>query len=71
VALPGWFVRRSGEDGVPVLAAGQVQTYFSSQPKHPAMTPELIRQIVVQLDQKSRDVQPRSYPAAKSQVALG
>jgi hypothetical protein len=62
VALPGWFVRGVEGEGIPVLAAGQIQGYFSARPKQPLMSPELIRQIVVQLDQKSRDVQPRTVP---------
>ena len=63
VALPGWFVRRSTVDSVPVLAVGEIAGYFSSQPKQPEMTAPLVRQIVHQLDRKCRDVAPRSYPA--------
>jgi hypothetical protein len=62
VALPGWFVRGTGADGMPVLAAGQVEAYFASRPRNPSMTPQFIQQIVHQLDQKCRDVAPRSYP---------
>ena len=71
VALPGWFVRRAGAHAIPVLAAGEIQGYFSSRPKHPEMTAQLVRQIVHQLDQKCRDVAPRSYgrEAAASEVA--
>jgi hypothetical protein len=65
VALPGWFVRRTSEDGIPVLAAGQVQSYFTSRPKDERMSAELIRRIVHQLDQKCRDVQP-SLAASQS-----
>jgi hypothetical protein len=65
VALPGWFVRRGDGEGVPVLAGGQVQGYFASRPKQPFMSAELIQRIVHQLDQKCRDVPPRSYPQGK------
>ena len=65
VALPGWFVRRSGAEGMPVLAAGQIEAYFASRPRNPSMTPQFIRQIVHQLDQKCRDVAPRSYPRSQ------
>lgn len=66
VALPGWFVRRVDGDGIPVLAAGQIQGYFSSRPNHPLMSAQVIQQIVHQLDQKCRDVSPRSYPQGQS-----
>lgn len=61
VALPGWFVRRSNSHHIPVLAVGEIQGYFSSRPKQPEMTAQLVRQIVHQLDQKCRDVAPRAY----------
>lgn len=71
VALPGWFVRRSNSHHIPVLAVGEIQGYFSSRPKLPEMTAQLVRQIVFQLDQKCRDVAPRSYgpAAAATEVA--
>lgn len=55
LALPGWFVRRMGAEGIAVLAAGQIQTYFGWRPAQPSMTAQLIQQIVHQLDQKCRD----------------
>jgi hypothetical protein len=71
LALPGWFVRRAEGEGIPVLAGGQVQGYFASRAKLPLMSAELIQRIVHQLDQKCRDVSPRSYPQGKeaSEVA--
>ena len=51
-------------EGIPVLAAGQIQGYFSSRSKQPAMTAQLIQQIVHQLDQKCRDVSSRLYVPA-------
>lgn len=62
VALPGWFVRRTDGEGIPVLAAAQIQGYFASRPGQPAMSAHLIQQIVRQLDQKCRDLPPRAYP---------
>src|SRR5688572_23074834 len=62
VALPGWFVRRADGEGIPVLACGQVQGYFASRPRQPSMSAELIQRIVHQLDQKCRDIAPRTYP---------
>jgi hypothetical protein len=64
VALPGWFVRRSNAHSIPVLAVGEIQGYFSSRPKQPEITAQLVRQIVHQLDQKCRDVAPRSHGQA-------
>lgn len=64
VALPGWFVRRSNSHPIPVLAVGEIQGYFASRPKQAEMTAQLVRQIVHQLDQKCRDVAPRSYGQA-------
>jgi hypothetical protein len=61
VALPGWFVRRSNSNPIPVLAAGEIQGYFSSRPRQDEMTAQLVRQIVYQLDQKCRDASPRAY----------
>ncbi|HEX6317377.1 MAG TPA: nuclease-related domain-containing protein [Burkholderiales bacterium] len=65
VALPGWFVRRSNAHSIPVLAVGEIQGYFSSRPKQPEMTAQLVRQIVHQLDQKCRDVAPRAHGQAR------
>jgi hypothetical protein len=70
VALPGWFVRRTNSHAVPVLSAGEIQGYFATRQKQPEMTAELVRRIVHQLDQKCRDVAPRSYPGkVSSEVA--
>jgi hypothetical protein len=68
LALPGWFVLRMGAEGIPVLAAGQIQSYFGSRSAHAAMSPQLIGQIVRQLDQKCRD---SSLPAAHRPGARG
>ncbi|MGH8741398.1 MAG: nuclease-related domain-containing protein [Burkholderiales bacterium] len=60
VALPGWLVQRVAEEGMPVLAAREIQAYFTSRPNLPLMSAQLIQQIVHQLDQKCRDVAPRA-----------
>jgi hypothetical protein len=61
VALPGWFVRRANSHHIPVLAVGEIPGYFASRPKQPEMSAQLVRQIVQQLDQKSRDAALRSH----------
>ncbi len=68
VALPGWFVRRAQGEGIAVLAGGQVQGYFASRPKQTLMSAELIQRIVHQLDQKCRDVAPRSHPKQSAAI---
>jgi hypothetical protein len=72
VALPGWFVRRSNANPVPVLAAGEIQGYFASRPRQESMTAQLVRQIVHQLDQKCRDaVAPRDYGLGSEAAVAG
>jgi hypothetical protein len=71
VALPGWFVRRADGEGIPVLAGGQIQGYFASRPRQPLMSAELIQRIVHQLDQKCRDVAPRSGVSAAVHLGGG
>ncbi len=68
LALPGWFVRRAGEDGIPVLAGGEIQGWFASRPKSALMSPELIQQVVRQLDQKCRDASPRAHEGSPAGV---
>src|SRR5688500_6158597 len=50
VAHPGWFVRRTDAEGIPVLSAAQIHGYFASRPAQPVMSAHLIQQIVRELD---------------------
>ena len=67
VALPGWYVKRSEQNRVPVFNPLKCAAYF----RHigmPELGPDLQQQIVHQLDQRCRDVAPRAY--AKKKIAL-
>jgi hypothetical protein len=59
VALPGWFVKRTSADGIPVVNPKQFPSLFEHiQPR--ALSEETIKRIVHQLEQKCRDVEPTS-----------
>ena len=59
VALPGWFVKRTTIDGIPVVNPKLFQSLFKHI-KPRTLSEETIRRIVRQLDQKCRDVAPSS-----------
>jgi len=67
VALPGWFVKRTSIDGIPVVNPKQFQSLFGHI-KPRTLSEETIRRIVHQLDQKCRDVDPSSaiYDSAET-----
>ena len=57
VALPGWYVKRSSADGIPVVNPEQFASLFEYiQPR--MLSEETIRQVVHQLERKCRDVDP-------------
>ena len=67
VALPGWYVKRSEQNRVPVFNSLKCAAYF----RHigsAELSPDLQQQIVHQLDQRCRDIAPRVYP--KKKIAL-
>lgn len=56
VALPGWFVKRTSADGIPVVNPKQFGSLFQYiQPR--MLTPETIGRVVHQLDQKCRNIE--------------
>jgi hypothetical protein len=59
VALPGWFVKRTSIDGIPVVNPKQFQSLFEHI-KPRVLSDETVRRIVQQLDQKCRDIDPLS-----------
>jgi hypothetical protein len=61
LVLPGWFIRRTSGKGIPVLTGKWVASYFPGARTRSALDPQLIQRIVHQLDQRCRDVAPRSY----------
>ena len=59
VALPGWTVKRTSADGIPVINPIQFPTLLEHiQPRH--LTDEKINRIVDRFQQKCRDVRPRT-----------
>jgi hypothetical protein len=57
LALPGWFVKRTSPEGIPVVNPRQFPSLFRHiQPR--ALSEEIIARIVHQLEQKCRDVEP-------------
>jgi hypothetical protein len=59
VALPGWFVKRTSSDGIPVVNPKQFTSLFKNFQQRD-MSEEKIKRIVHQLEQKCRDVEPTS-----------
>jgi hypothetical protein len=60
VCLPGWFVKRVGPNGIPVLNPKMVPALLRKA-RGEAITDAQIKRIVYQLDQRCRDVQPKGY----------
>jgi hypothetical protein len=55
LALPGWFVKRTSPEGLPVVNPGQFDSLFRHIPPR-TLSPEQMARIVHQLEQKCRDV---------------
>jgi hypothetical protein len=67
VALPGWFVKRTTADGLPVINPKQFASLFEYiQPR--MLSKETMSQVVHQLEGKCRDVHPvlEAYESAES-----
>lgn len=58
-ALPGWFVKRTSSDGIPVVNPKQFTSLFKNI-RQRDLSEEKIKRIVHQLEQKCRDVEPTS-----------
>lgn len=59
VALPGWFVKRTAPNGIPVVNPKQIEGLLKIS-NGPALDAKLIGRIVHQLEQLCRNVQPMS-----------
>lgn len=60
LALPGWYVKRTTQNGLPVINGknpGKLFEKYGTQ----LISEQLINQIVYQIEQKCRTVAPRSY----------
>jgi len=56
VALPGWFVKRTSSEGIPIVNPKQFDSLFDHIQARP-LTTEMIIRISYQLDQKCRDIE--------------
>ena len=61
LALPGWFVKRTAPEGLPVVNPKQFDSLFQHIPPR-TLTPPMITRITHQLDQKCRDIEPQASP---------
>lgn len=59
VALPGWFVKRSSAEGISVVNPKQFSALFEHIKPRP-LSESMITRINHQLDQKCRDIEPKS-----------
>jgi hypothetical protein len=58
LALPGWLIKRTAAEGMPVVNPKQFDSLFQHIKSH-SLAPEVIDQIVHQLEQKWRDNEPQ------------
>lgn len=56
LALPGWFVKRTGKSDLHVVSGRELGQIFDGLNKRPVMDPVTVRAICALLDQKCRDV---------------
>lgn len=59
VALPGWFVKRTSADGIPVVNPKQFETLFKHIKPRP-LNDGMIKRIVQQIEQKFSQANPQS-----------
>jgi hypothetical protein len=58
VALPGWFIKRSSAEGIPVVNPKQFSSLFEHIKPRP-LSESMITRINQQLDQKCRNIEPK------------
>jgi hypothetical protein len=59
LALPGWFVKRTAAQGMPVVNPKQFDSLFAHIPPRP-LTSDMLSRITHQLDQKCHDIEPQA-----------
>jgi hypothetical protein len=57
LTIPGWFVKRSSNEGIHVLNAKEIPPFITSDQK-PVLPESMITRIIHQIDQRCRDVEP-------------
>lgn len=65
LALPGWFIKRTKQGGLPVINGKTPEKFFEKFGTQ-IMSEQSINQVVHQIDQKCRTIGPRSYVAPTS-----
>jgi hypothetical protein len=65
LTIPGWFIKRTSPDGIAVLNPGEFHKFLGAK-KQTALTDAQIKRIIHQLDQRCRDVEPKSYKDNRS-----
>jgi hypothetical protein len=60
LTIPGWYIKRISPDGVPVMNPGEFRKFLKSK-RDAALSEPQIKRIIHQLDQRCRDVEPKSY----------
>jgi hypothetical protein len=63
IALPGWFIRRTHQKGIPVINGKNSGAFFSKF--EATLSEKLQRQIVHQIDSRCRNILPRAYQPIK------
>jgi hypothetical protein len=57
IVLPGWYVEARTQPKIPVLASGNIRSYFK-RIDGSLLTDSDIQRIAYQIDQKVRDLEP-------------
>ena len=60
LTLPGWFVRRTGPNGILVLNPKNLRPVLKNR-RGATLSDSLVKRIVHQLDRRCRDVEPKAY----------
>lgn len=71
VVLPGWYVRRTAQTGVPVIALKEIGRRIAGSRLAEPLSEKLVRQIAHQLSERCREVPPKAYSAVRSEVKAG
>ncbi len=65
VVLPGWDIKRKGTAAVPVLSLEEIHCYFRKK-QNQVLSPEQVKQVVYQIEQKVKDLTPRELTDPRS-----
>ena len=71
VVLPGWYVRRTAQTGVPVIALKEIGRRIAGSRLAEPLSDKLVRQIAHQLSERCREAPPKAYSAVRAEVKAG